>query len=104
MSKKKAKRPKKLPPAASPPNPEPEVVVTFDGRCFQKAVATCPMRLVLVWTDEDCDEEDESVVEVDGELVSVEEVEVSAGGIDADTAKTLKAAGIDVPRPSGRRK
>ncbi len=82
------------PGAASPP--EPLVVVEFDGRCFHAAYATCPMRLVLVWTDEDFDEDDESVVDVDGEFASVEEVDVSDDGIDADTVKMLKAAGIDV--------
>ena len=85
------------PQAAPPPEPEPMVVVEFDGRCFHAAYATCPMRLVLVWTDEDFDEGDKSVVEVDGEFASVEEVDVSDDGIDADTAKVLKAAGIDVP-------
>ena len=82
------------PEAASPP--EPMVVVEFDGRCFQSAHATCPIRLVLVWSDEDFDEGDESVVDVDGEFASVEEVEVSDDGIDADTVTMLKAAGIDV--------
>jgi hypothetical protein len=88
-------------PTMLPPEPENLVVVTFDGRCFQYAVATCSLRLVLVWTDEDYDEEDESVVDVDGEFVSVEEVEVSDDGIDADTMKVLKAAGIEVPDFSG---
>ena len=62
--------------AASPPEPEPMVVVEFNGRCFQDAYATCPMRLVLVWSDEDFDEDDDSVVEVDGEFALVEEVDV----------------------------
>ena len=93
------------PEAASQPNPEPMVVVQFDGRCFQSAHATCLVRIVVVWTNEDFDEEDENVVEVDGKLFAVAEVTdemtvIGDGTLEPDIAKVLKAAGIAVPSVS----
>ena len=87
------------PEAASPP--VPLVVVEFDGRCFHSAHATDLVRIVMVWTNEDFDEEDENVVEVDGKLLAVAEVSdemtvIGDGTLEPDIAKVLTAAGIDV--------
>jgi hypothetical protein len=86
------------PEAASPPEPESVVVVELTGGCFYSTFANSPTRLVLIRMDEDFDEESENVIEVDGQRFSVQQVAISPeDGIDADTAKMLKAAGIDVP-------
>jgi hypothetical protein len=109
MSKKKAQRPKKLPPAVSPPNPEPVVVATFYHEANDDVYVTCPMRVVLMWTDENYAEEFESeygrFFEVDGETIFIIDRHFVPGQtIPTSVRKALKAAGIDVPGFSGRRK
>jgi hypothetical protein len=89
-----------LPPAVSPPEPQPVVVGELHDAAVESAYANTPMRLGLVERYDDLYEgpaEDNLSVEVDGMAVGVTGMDLTWDDkLPTHVSKALKAAGFDV--------